>query len=663
MNNIQSLNFPTMSGLKSLDLDVLSVSDKLTVDNIDGQFFSIDTIEADNLQINNQLHLTASGFISVGDVSPVFITDTQISYLSNLSSDVQEQINNIDIDTSSIILDVSQNKIDISENAYNIDLIENNIINIENDINTAESNIVTLQNDINTAESNIVTLQNDINTAESNIVTLHNNIDLIENDIVTIENDISTAESNIVTLQNDINSAESNIVTLQNDINIAETNIISNDLDITALQLKTQYIGYSPNLILITRPLVFTNANISVSFNALRIESVNDGIVLNPGGSKIVNISSNNVVMGRATCNFTLAGTSVFIMNGETQNFAFTTARKNMIETNTTNININSGKITNIIQDVSTNAYDISTIIQDVSTNAYDISNIINVDINTLTQNVLANTNYIADVPFIYYPARVDLFKNLSVFGNITLFGNVECLDVVVADEYEFKAQKGDGSIIYSINNILNDMNIQNKKSGGNISLETLGAGLIYANNVDVNDALGKANTLYIEYEKERISFDEDYTSDEILQLPMLNSTSMGSATASKDMDIGFYLKSNNTYWDISNNITKDFGTLNIMVNMNYEHSSTSNAFVWVLQFQLLIIASSGQLRYDSKRNGHKTNNDATVVYNYYSVNQSLVIPYQSNYLGCKLVIRTYYHFQLPEATNHLKTNIQIHSI
>jgi len=90
MNNINSISYPTLNGLKSLDIDTLNVSEDLIVNKIDGQFFSIDTIEADNIQIDNQLHLTASGFISVGDVSPVFITDTQISYLSNLTSDVQQ---------------------------------------------------------------------------------------------------------------------------------------------------------------------------------------------------------------------------------------------------------------------------------------------------------------------------------------------------------------------------------------------------------------------------------------------------------------------------------------------------------------------------------------------------------------------------------------------
>jgi hypothetical protein len=48
----------TINGLNSLDLDTLNVTD-LDVNNIDGDFFSINTIECNDLQIDNELDLTA----------------------------------------------------------------------------------------------------------------------------------------------------------------------------------------------------------------------------------------------------------------------------------------------------------------------------------------------------------------------------------------------------------------------------------------------------------------------------------------------------------------------------------------------------------------------------------------------------------------------------
>ena len=72
MNNIQSLEHPTMNGLKSLTLDDLTtgsmVTSNLNANYMDGDFFSIDTIEARDVQVDAELHLTNNGFIIVGKI-------------------------------------------------------------------------------------------------------------------------------------------------------------------------------------------------------------------------------------------------------------------------------------------------------------------------------------------------------------------------------------------------------------------------------------------------------------------------------------------------------------------------------------------------------------------------------------------------------------------
>jgi microcystin-dependent protein len=89
----------TINGLNSLDLDTLNVTD-LDVNNIDGDFFSINTIECNDLQIDNELDLTANGVIKIGKNTPteITITDTQLGYLDAVSSNIQQQLNTLSTD-------------------------------------------------------------------------------------------------------------------------------------------------------------------------------------------------------------------------------------------------------------------------------------------------------------------------------------------------------------------------------------------------------------------------------------------------------------------------------------------------------------------------------------------------------------------------------------
>jgi hypothetical protein len=137
-----SLYSGTINGLNSLDLDTLNVSD-LDVNNIDGDFFSINTIECNDLQVDNEIDLTANGFITIGKNTPsqITITDTELGYLDGVSSNIQNQLDTL-----------------------------------TTDLDTAETNISTLQTDLNTAESEIDTLQTDVNALE----TLTENVERVD---------------------------------------------------------------------------------------------------------------------------------------------------------------------------------------------------------------------------------------------------------------------------------------------------------------------------------------------------------------------------------------------------------------------------------------------------------------------------------------------------
>jgi hypothetical protein len=113
----------TINGLNSLDLDTLNVTD-LDVNNIDGDFFSINTIECNDLQVDNELDLTANGFITIGKNTPseIIITDTQLGYLDAVSSNIQQQLNTLSTD-----LGLAETDIDtLQTNTQNLEATNDN---------------------------------------------------------------------------------------------------------------------------------------------------------------------------------------------------------------------------------------------------------------------------------------------------------------------------------------------------------------------------------------------------------------------------------------------------------------------------------------------------------------------------------------------------------
>jgi len=94
-----SLYSGTINGLSSLDLDTLNVTN-LDANDINGDFFSINTIECNDLQVDNELDLTTNGVIKIGKNTPseITITDTQLGYLDGVSSNIQTQLNTLSTD-------------------------------------------------------------------------------------------------------------------------------------------------------------------------------------------------------------------------------------------------------------------------------------------------------------------------------------------------------------------------------------------------------------------------------------------------------------------------------------------------------------------------------------------------------------------------------------
>ena len=86
MNNL--LNYPTITGLKSLDLDELTTVD-FKANTIDGDIIYYNRIEGNEIIVDTTLTLTNTGVINVGDKT---ITDIELTYLDGVNENIQYQL-------------------------------------------------------------------------------------------------------------------------------------------------------------------------------------------------------------------------------------------------------------------------------------------------------------------------------------------------------------------------------------------------------------------------------------------------------------------------------------------------------------------------------------------------------------------------------------------
>jgi hypothetical protein len=161
INNIQTMNTPTINGLSSLTLDELTV-DTTFLGNVETKIQTID----EALILNAGAYITTNGYN---------ISDVEISYLSGSSSNIQSQINTNTGNINTNIGNINTNTGNINTNTGNINTNTGNINTNTGNINTNTGNINTNTGDINTNTGNINTNTGDINDNSEDIVTLKEN--------------------------------------------------------------------------------------------------------------------------------------------------------------------------------------------------------------------------------------------------------------------------------------------------------------------------------------------------------------------------------------------------------------------------------------------------------------------------------------------------------
>jgi len=319
---------------------------------------------------------------------------------------------------------------------------------------------------------------------------------------------------------------------------------------------------------------------------------------------KSINLFANNVLIGRTV------GSGRIHMNGEVCQFLLTNARKIQIETN--------------------------------------------------TAAILLNTNYINNSPFVFNTGSFAPFTSLN--QRLEVSGNIKCNSITISPGSIFKSQLNNNPPIYTISTDSgNNLTIENN-IGGFLALNTNGTGRVFVNGTSLDQKMEQVNFLLNELNKPKINFRQNYVALDTIGVNLTNSAVNGSSSQNVFFDIGQQLKIDNpTYFNSIGLIISNFGTISVSTSVRYRHSTTTaNAVIYRLTFQIIIETESGVIRYVSPMNGHRTNSNGTVTYNFFSVSGSYVIKYIPIYADCRIRLRTFWFIQTPGATNFLDTYIDV---
>ena len=171
------------------------------------------------------------------------VSSTQISYLSNLTGDVQTGLNTIN---STIGIVQAKQVIDAS----NIQVLQTNLATVtskqltdESNISTLQSSVATINTKLVTDESNISSLQSSVatiitkqTTDESNISDLQSSVATINTKLVTDESNISSLQSSVAMINTKLVTDESNISSLQSSVATISTKQVTDESNISVLQ-------------------------------------------------------------------------------------------------------------------------------------------------------------------------------------------------------------------------------------------------------------------------------------------------------------------------------------------------------------------------------------------------------------------------------------------
>lgn len=410
--NIVSINTNLSLKASKAEFDDLN-SIFADVSNNNGNLIIANDTTINDLLINNSF--LCDGTFSIDNIE-YCITNQQMSYLKNISSDVQGQINTINTNLTSInntntIQDgniLSHSNL-LSSHANSINTINDHIDIIDNSINTINSSVISINSTLNNNTTSIGDIESDITSLNNAVLANINSINTINNEILNLQPELTSTNrlntsfiadgsitnsqfqtlynintgSSIETRLSDLETLTNTLNGLQNGDALSFTDLISNVNDISNTLDTFQFNQTS------------TNSNYASEIASLQNSVISETNKLN---SDFVQTSYNsNSILSDAldyiqtqidTANTAISALQLYDTNNSTN----ITNLTNTCNTNTTNLT--NREAHDVIQDGR-----ISTLENDVLDLTNSLSNyqpIINSNNKLSSQNVSTNINSVA---------------------------------------------------------------------------------------------------------------------------------------------------------------------------------------------------------------------------------------------------------------------------
>ncbi len=319
------------------------------------------------------------------------VTNSELQYIGNLSSDVQIQINGINSDIATNTSDIAANTAAIATNTTNIAANTAAIATNTTDIATNATNIAA-----NTAA--IATNTTDIATNATNIAANTAAIATNTTDIATNTSDIAANTAAIATNTTDIATNATNIAANTAAIATNTTDIATNATNIAA---NTAAIATN------TTDIATNTADIAANTAAIATNTTDIA-------TNATNIAANTAAIATNTTDIATNTSDI------AANTAAIATNTTDIATNTSDIAANTAAIATNTTDIATNATNIAANTAAIATNTTDIAtNATNIAVNTAaiatnTSDIAANTSDIAANTAAIATNTTDIATNTS---------------------------------------------------------------------------------------------------------------------------------------------------------------------------------------------------------------------------------------------------------
>ena len=216
-------------------------------------------------------NLTLPPIVKANNVN---VTDVQVSYLSNLSGDVQSAINSLTTNVSSVTSKELQDAANITSLQSSVSTIQTKQTQDEADITSLQSSVSVLQTKQTQDEANITSLQSSVSTIQTKQIQDAANITSLQSSVTTLQTKQTQDEANITSLQSSVSTLQTKQT--QDEVSIAaiQTNLSIDGSHISALQSSVSTISTKQTVdesnISSLQSLVQTKANIdSPSFTGV----------------------------------------------------------------------------------------------------------------------------------------------------------------------------------------------------------------------------------------------------------------------------------------------------------------------------------------------------------------------------------------------------------